>query len=205
MTSYILNALYIFFLLLISITALPLLLFVSLIVLITSGLPIFYAQKRIGKNGIPFMLYKFRTMHVGAEKLQVKLKAQNEAKGPVFKIHHDPRFTPLGSFLSHTGLDESPQLLNIFLGQMAIVGPRPLPVAEAKKLEVWQQERHKVKPGIISPWIVNGYHSQAFDDWMRSDLEYAVKKNQFYDLYLTGKALVLFMSFVRNELRERNS
>jgi len=182
--------------------AIPVIVLISLLIFITSGLPLFYAQKRVGLNGIPFMLYKFRTMQVGAEKLQAKLTDQNEAKGPVFKIHHDPRFTPVGGFLSHTGLDELPQIMNILLGQMAVVGPRPLPVAEAKKLLSWQKERHKIKPGIISPWIVNGYHSQAFDDWMRSDLEYAIKKNQLYDLYLMGKALILFSKFVRVELEE---
>ncbi|HCS78709.1 TPA: multidrug MFS transporter [Patescibacteria group bacterium] len=202
MTSYILNFLYALFLLSIVLLVTPVITVISLLIFIVSGLPIFYAQKRVGLNGIPFMLYKFRTMHVGAEKLQVKLKAQNEAKGPVFKIRHDPRFTAIGGFLSHTGLDELPQIINIFLGHMAIVGPRPLPVAEVKKLLPWQKERHKIKPGIISPWIVNGYHSQKFDDWMKSDLEYALKKNQVYDLYLMGKALVLFLKFVRNELRE---
>ena len=202
MASYILNLLYALFLLLIVLLVTPVITVISLLIFIVSGLPIFYAQKRVGLNGIPFMLYKFRTMHVGAEKLQVKLKAQNEAKGPVFKIRHDPRFTAIGGFLSHTGLDELPQIINIFLGHMAIVGPRPLPVAEVKKLLPWQKERHKIKPGIISPWIVNGYHSQKFDDWMKSDLEYALKKNQVYDLYLMGKALVLFLKFVRNELRE---
>jgi len=202
MASYILNLLYALFLLLIVLLVTPVITVISLLIFIMSGLPIFYAQKRVGQNGIPFMLYKFRTMHVGAEKLQVKLKAQNEAKGPVFKIHDDPRFTAIGRFLSHTGLDELPQITNILFGQMAVVGPRPLPVAEAKKLLPWQKERHKIKPGIISPWIVNGYHSQAFDDWMKSDLEYAIKKNQLYDLYLICKALILFLKFVRNELRE---
>jgi len=147
MTSYILNFLYALFLLSIVLLVTPVITVISLLIFIVSGLPIFYAQKRVGLNGIPFMLYKFRTMHVGAEKLQVKLKAQNEAKGPVFKIRHDPRFTAIGGFLSHTGLDELPQIINIFLGHMAIVGPRPLPVAEVKRNAI------KLNPASFPPGL----------------------------------------------------
>lgn len=171
---------------------------VAILVAFVDGFPVFYRQKRTGLNGNPFTMYKFRTMVVDAETMQKKYARQNEADGPVFKIREDPRFTYLGKFLSHTGLDELPQLVNVVRGEMALFGPRPLPVAEAAKLTKRQQERHKIKPGIISPWIFEGYHSRPFNEWMKSDIAYAKDKSLWYDCGLFGKA-VMFVGklFVR--------
>lgn len=171
---------------------LPLGVVLALLIFLTSGPPVFYLQRRIGKNNKPFILYKFRTMAVGAEKQQAKLERLNEANGPVFKIRDDPRFTKLGKFLSHTGLDELPQLVNIFKGEMALVGPRPLPVVEAAKLKPWQKKRHAILPGLISPWILEGYHAKPFDAWMKSDIKYIQEKNIWYDaglIFRTGLLL----------------
>ena len=147
-------------------------------------------------------MIKFRTMRVGAEKEQKKLISLNEADGPVFKIHNDPRHTAVGRFLFHTGLDELPQLFNVLRGEMAIVGPRPLPVDEEAKInKKYQSARRRVKPGILSPWIVDGYHRMKFDDWMKSDVDYVDRKNVVYDLCLLGKSAILVLRLIWREVR----
>jgi lipopolysaccharide/colanic/teichoic acid biosynthesis glycosyltransferase len=181
MTTSIMYKLFILFLILIT---LPIQIVISILIVISSGLPILFKQIRTGKDNTPFVLYKFRTMVIGAQNMQKRLKNKNEADGPVFKIHNDPRFTPFGRFLSHTGLDELPQLWNVFKGDMALIGPRPLPINEASKLTRWQKKRHRIKPGIISPWVLDGYHSKPFSAWMKSDIEYTKKKSFMYDLAL---------------------
>ncbi len=167
--------------LLLLIVSLPLQVLITAAIIVSSGVPVIFRQRRVGKNGRQFILFKFRTMSVGADKRQHQLNQRNEADGPVFKIRNDPRFTGVGKFLSHTGLDELPQLWNVLKGDMALIGPRPLPIAEVKKLKVWQQQRSLVKPGIISPWILDGYHTKTFDDWMKSDLQYIRQKSILYD------------------------
>ncbi|MBI5449694.1 sugar transferase [Candidatus Gottesmanbacteria bacterium] len=159
-----------------------------------------YRQRRIGKNGKPFTMYKFRTMITGADAMQKKLSPYNEADGPVFKIRNDPRFTSIGKFLSHTGLDELPQLINVLRGEMAIIGPRPLPLAEAAKLTPWQKKRHRVKPGIISPWILEGYHAKSFDAWMKSDIEYIETKHVWKDMELGIRGCILLAKLFLREV-----
>lgn len=178
---------------------LPLWVLISALILITSGWPIIFAQKRVGINGKVFTLYKFRTMAKGAHKLQKHYSNQNQADGPVFKIYDDPRFTKVGKFLSHTGLDELPQLYNILRGDIAIIGPRPLPVTEAKKLKSWQRERQVITPGIISPWILDGYHSRSFNEWMRSDLDYIKNRSLSYDVYLFLRSTFLIIKLLIKE------
>lgn len=187
---------YLVFIFLLLIFSLPFQLLIGIILALFSGFPILFTQKRTGRNNKSFLLYKFRTMRMGAEQEQEKLKKLNEATGPVFKIRNDPRFTPIGKFLSHTGLDELPQLFNVLNGDMALLGPRPLPVEEAKKLKKWQQERHSIKPGIISPWIINGYHKSSFDDWMKSDISYAKGKSLTTDIILFIKAIKFWLHLI---------
>jgi lipopolysaccharide/colanic/teichoic acid biosynthesis glycosyltransferase len=173
---------------------------ITVFVLLASGFPIFFRQKRVGRDGKIFFMYKFRTMINGAETMQKKLYALNEAHGPVFKLYNDPRYTPFGKFLAHTGLDELPQLYNILRGDMALLGPRPLPVGEERKLALWQKERERVKPGIISPWILEGYHRTTFDAWMRSDISYAKNKGFLYDLRLSVRALGFLLQLLFREI-----
>jgi len=194
------KGLYYILILFLALLAAPVLLIIGFLLYICQGSLIIFLQKRIGKNSKPFTMYKFRTMRIGAENEQEKLRSLNEANGPVFKIRNDPRFTRVGKFLAHTGLDELPQLFNVARGDMALVGPRPLPVAEARKLTVAQQRRHDIKPGIISPWILDGYHKQTFDAWMRSDIEYTKKKSFFYDLVLAGRTIVFLISLFLREV-----
>lgn len=167
----------------------------------SSGRPVFFVQKRVGKHGKIFSLYKFRTMYPNAENDQQKYRLFNEVDGPVFKIHNDPRFTPMGKFLSHTGLDELPQLWNILCGEMALFGPRPLPVAEAKRLLLWQKKRSSIKPGILSPWVFHGYHKRTFIEWMHDDVLYVSRKSFWYDVGLFVKSIRLMIQlFIREAL-----
>ena len=162
---------------------------------------IFFRQKRIGKNGKPFVMYKFRTMRLGAEKEQLSLRKYNESDGPVFKIHNDPRFTVLGKFLAHTGLDELPQLYNVVRGDMALFGPRPLPVSEAAKLTPWQKKRHAIKPGILSPAILTGKYHEEFDAWMKSDIAYAKEKSVRRDVSLALHSTAFLARLLVTEIR----
>lgn len=182
----------------------PLAIIIAFLVLIWTGVPIIYRQKRVGKGGKVFILYKFRTMISNADQMKEQVRLLNEAKGAVFKIHNDPRFTSLGKFLSHIGLDELPQLFNVLKGDMVLIGPRPLPVDEVNKLESWQKKRHQMKPGIISPWIVNGYHSQSFNDWMESDIKYANNKCLLYDAKIFWGSLLFVYQMLRRELATLN-
>lgn len=191
------------FILLLCLAVAPLALCIAISILLTSGTPILYRQKRVGHQGKIFTLLKFRTMRKNSDRMQKRLKNLNEVDGPVFKIRNDPRFTAVGKFLSHTGLDELPQLLNILLGDMAIIGPRPLPVGEVAKLTPRERAREKIKPGIISPWILEGYHRQPFSAWMKSDQEYVKRKRFAYDVGLFFRTFGFFARLVMKEFRNR--
>ena len=134
--------------------------------------PVFFRQTRVGKNGRPFKMLKFRSMHIDAEARLESLRAQNEASGPVFKMRNDPRVTRVGRFIRRTSLDELPQFLNVLSGEMSIVGPRPPVPAEVKQYQRWQRRRLSVKPGITCTWQVSGRSNISFDQWMKLDLEY---------------------------------
>ncbi len=136
--------------------------------------PAIFKQKRSGRHGAPFTMYKFRTMVSDAEMRQAELKALNEMSGPVFKIKKDPRVTRVGAFLRFTSLDELPQLFNVFFGQMSLVGPRPLPTYETLAMTANAQRRRlSVAPGMTCLWQISGRNDvNDFSDWVRLDLEY---------------------------------
>lgn len=157
---------------------LPVLSIMYIIVRLDSKGPFIFKQKRAGLGKKPFMLYKIRTMVEGAEIKQARLRKKNEADGPVFKIRHDPRYTRVGKLLSHSGLDELPQLINVVKGDMSLVGPRPLPINEARLIPRRFQARFSVLPGMTSEWVVRGAHRLSFVKWMRLDLEY-VRNHSF--------------------------
>lgn len=145
---------------------------------------VFYNAPRGGKDGVPFMCRKYRSMCSNADEIKASLMAQNEMSGPVFKITNDPRVTRVGHFIRKTSIDELPQLFNVFAGQMSLVGPRPLPIAEAEAVTGIYKVREKVKPGITCIWQVSGRNDIDFDDWMKLDMEYIQKQSILFDLKL---------------------
>lgn len=158
--------------------------------------PIIFKQKRMGKGKIPFTMYKFRTMVDGAEKLKNKYLKLNEVDGPVFKIRDDPRFTKVGKIISRFALDELPQLLNVLKGEMALVGPRPLPIDEAEKIPKKYVQRFSILPGMTSSWVIKGGHSLSFEQWMELDLEYVNRRSFLYDLKILSLTAILVIRLV---------
>ncbi|HMP78646.1 MAG TPA: sugar transferase [Pirellulaceae bacterium] len=143
-----------------------------------------FVQWREGLGGRPFRMYKFRTMRQDAEQMQDDLRFINEQDGPAFKLTDDPRVTRMGRWLRKTGLDELPQLWNVWRGEMSLVGPRPLPVQESECCAMWQRERLSVVPGITGIWQVSGGRNVTFDQWMRMDLAYVKHRSLWLDLRL---------------------
>jgi len=151
---------------------LPLFLVVAIAIKLDSRGPILFAQERVGLGGRRFRLYKFRTMIAGADRLQAELEALNEAHGPVFKIRDDPRVTRVGRWLRHLSLDELPQMLNVLMGDMSLVGPRPLPLRDVQRIDKRAHKRRfSVKPGLTCLWQVNGREPE-FESWVKTDMEY---------------------------------
>ena len=187
------------FALLIFIAISPFLLAVSVLILVTSGSPVLFIQKRSGKAKRTFLMYKFRTMEKNAEKVKYKYRHLNEADGPVFKIRNDPRYTKAGRILSHLGLDEIPQLINIIKGEMDFVGPRPLPISEALKIPKKYEMRFSTLPGVTSPWILEGAHNLTFGKWMELDVRYVKEKNIIKDLEIFVKTMFYIIKLIRNK------
>ena len=151
----------------------PLLVAAAIAVKLDSEGPILFVQERVGLNKRRFRMLKFRTMRRDAEAGQEGLEHLNEKTGPIFKIRNDPRITRAGRWLRKTSVDELPQLVNVLLGDMSIVGPRPLSVRDAVRMELaWQKRRFSVKPGITCLWQVSGRSNLSFEQWMQLDLEY---------------------------------
>jgi len=139
---------------------------------------VFFDQVRVGLRGRTFRMLKFRSMVVHAERLRPRLEVRNESNGPVFKMKLDPRVTAIGKFLRKYSLDELPQLFNILMGDMSIVGPRPSLPSEVAKYDAWQYRRFAVRPGLTCFWQVSPSRYQiSFDDWMRLDLKYVTDWN----------------------------
>ena len=151
----------------------PLLIIVALAIKIEDPKgSIFFSQQRCGKDNKLFPMYKFRSMVSNAEELLEELMEHNEMDGPVFKIKDDPRITRVGKFIRKTSIDELPQLFNIFMGHMSIVGPRPAIPHEVAEYSDYHKQRLLVKPGLTCIWQVSGRNSIGFDEWMEMDLEY---------------------------------
>ena len=154
---------------------------------------VFFVQERCGKNNKLFKMYKFRSMISNAEELLEELMYENEMDGPVFKIKEDPRITRVGRFIRKTSIDELPQLFNILMGDMSIVGPRPAIPHEVAEYNEYQKQRLLVKPGLTCIWQVSGRNSIGFDEWVDMDLEYIEKRNLWMDVKLIFKTVgVLF-------------
>lgn len=171
----------------------PLFIIIAIIIKTTSKGPVFFSQKRVGKNGKEFDMYKFRSMVVNAEELKEKLAAQNEMSGPMFKMKDDPRVTKVGKFIRKTSIDELPQLWNVLKGDMSLVGPRPSLPKEVAQFEEWMYRRLEVKPGLTCYWQVSGRNNIDFEDWMKLDIKYVDERSTWIDIKLIFKTVgVLF-------------
>jgi len=152
--------------------AAPLLAILALLVRLESPGPALFRQARVGRHGELFTMYKLRTMHDGAEEMRSELVDDNEADGPLFKMPADPRITRLGRFLRRSSLDELPQLVNVVLGDMSLIGPRPALPEEAAAYDESTRRRLSVKPGITGLWQVSGRSDLPWEEAVRLDLHY---------------------------------
>ena len=166
----------------------PLFLFITIIIKITMPGPVFFKQERLGKGLKPFVVYKFRSMKVGADAEKAKLISKNEVKG-LFKMKDDPRITKFGKFLRRTGIDELPQLINIFKGEMAVVGPRPHLRSELINFNDWRRARFQVKPGLTGMWQVYGRHELNFDKAVLYDIYYIRHMSFVMDISIILKTI----------------
>lgn len=163
---------------------LPVFVSCAIAVKLTSQGPVFFRQTRVGRNGEGFTCLKFRTMRVGAHAQQDLLRSASVQDGPAFKIPNDPRVTPIGRMLRKFSLDELPQLLNVLIGDMSLVGPRPPIPSEVEKYSWWQRRRISVKPGLTCVWQVWGRNRVSFKRWVEMDLYYIDNWSLWLDLKL---------------------
>jgi len=162
----------------------PIMLVVAVAIKLDSRGPVLFRHPRLGKDGRPFVMLKFRSMYSEARLLQEQLLQENEVPGPVFKIRSDPRVTRVGRIIRKYSLDELPQLWNVLRGQMSLVGPRPPIPDEVARYQPWQRERLAVKPGLTCTWQVSGRSDIPFDEWVRMDIEYVRSRSLLMDLKL---------------------
>jgi lipopolysaccharide/colanic/teichoic acid biosynthesis glycosyltransferase len=160
----------------------PILLAVGLVIIAVDGRPIFFRQTRVGLHGRPFQVVKFRTMTPDAEARLAELEALNEVRGHAFKLTDDPRRTRTGRWLRATSIDELPQLWNVLLGEMSLVGPRPPLPREVAGYDLWHRRRLSMKPGITGLWQVQARNDADFDRWVALDLAYIDRWSIWLDL-----------------------
>lgn len=151
--------------------------------------PIFFSQTRIGKNGKPFKMYKFRSMCVDAEDKLSELLEQNEVEGAMFKMKEDPRITKVGKVIRKFSIDELPQLWNVLIGEMSLVGPRPPLVREVAVYAEYDKQRLLVKPGCTGLWQVSGRNEVGFDEMVELDLSYIRSMSIKNDLIIMVKTV----------------
>ena len=154
------------------VVVLPVLALAALALLVCEGRPIVFRQRRIGRDAVPFTIFKFRTMVPDAESKLIDLRDGNERHGPLFKLSHDPRVTRVGRFLRDTSIDELPQLVNVIQGTMSLVGPRPALPTEIESFDEELLVRHRVRPGITGLWQVHSRDKASFSSYQRLDLFY---------------------------------
>jgi len=172
----------------------PLFLLMVILIKATSEGPVFFKQNRLGLAGRRFTLFKFRTMRQGAHEILSDVADLDSMTTPEFKEKKTHWITPIGRFMRKFSIDELPQLLNVFVGHMSIVGPRPTVPDEVEKYKDWQRRRFSMKPGITCLWQVNGRNNVAFEEWMKLDLEYLDHWSLWLDVKIMLKTVpvVLF-------------
>lgn len=165
----------------------PLFVVLALLVRLTSPGPAFFVQTRIGRDGKPFGMIKFRSMYADAEARRAALLATSDRAGICFKSKSDPRITPLGRILRRLSLDELPQLLNVLKGEMSLVGPRPALPEEVRAYPARAMGRLAVLPGLTGPWQVSGRAEISFEQMVEMDLAYAADGRLSTDLALIAR------------------
>lgn len=155
--------------------------------------PVFYSQERVGKNEKHFKMFKFRSMVTNADQLLQDLKDRNEVNGAMFKLKNDPRITKVGRIIRKYSLDELPQLLNVVIGSMSLVGPRPPLVGEVAQYSDYDKQRLLVKPGCTGLWQVGGRNDVDFPEMVRLDLSYINNRSIYYDLKIILKTFLIII------------
>lgn len=168
----------------------PFFLITALLVKLTSPGPIIFSQIRVGKYGRHFKFYKFRSMYIDAEARKAELMKQNEsADGVIFKMKRDPRITPVGRFIRKFSIDELPQLFNVILGDMSLVGPRPPLPSEVRSYSLEERKRLNITPGITCIWQVSGRSELPFHKQMALDKEYIASRSAWKDFLILLKTI----------------
>ena len=172
------------------IVLLPLFVLLGVVIVLEDNRPFFYVQKRVGINGREFWFFKFRSMYRDADRRLALLAAQNDSRdGVIFKMKQDPRVTRVGRFLRRFSLDELPQLLNVLLGDMAMVGPRPPLPREVAQYTLAERKRLHVKPGLTCLWQIQGRSELPFKQQVRLDLEYIHSQSIWKDIVILLKTV----------------
>jgi lipopolysaccharide/colanic/teichoic acid biosynthesis glycosyltransferase len=175
----------------------PVMSFVALTIKLSSRGPVFFRQTRIGRDGIPFAFYKFRSMEMGSEQRKQMLLHRNQAEFPLFKMRNDPRVTPFGRVIRRLGIDELPQLWNVLRGDMSLVGPRPHLPEEVREYRPRHWTRLEVTPGITCLWQVRARKELSFNEWIESDLEYVQRQSLWLDFSIMARTLLVLFSSER--------
>ncbi len=160
----------------------PVMISLAIAVRFTSPGRVLFRQERTGKDGQAFRICKFRTMYTDAEKRKADLGTVNEVDGPLFKIHDDPRITGIGGLLRKSSLDELPQMLNVFKGDMSLVGPRPFVMSESAEIAGWAARRFAVRPGMTGLWQISGRNDLPYEELCRLDYSYVASWSLWWDL-----------------------
>ena len=176
------------------ILVIPIGLVVSLLIFLEDKGPVFFVQQRVGRDGKLFTLYKFRSMHTNAESLLESLRESNQAGDILFKMQDDPRITKIGKFIRKWSLDELPQLINVLLGEMSLVGPRPALGHEVEKYPTQGHNRHRVRPGITGLWQVSGRSNLDSQEALALDLYYVANWSVNQDLLILTRTLKAVLS-----------
>ncbi|CAN5681616.1 sugar transferase [soil metagenome] len=191
----------------VALIALPVAIAVAIAIKLEDGGSVFFRQERVGQGGETFPMYKFRTMVMDAEARLAKLAENNERKGPLFKMDHDPRVTRVGRFLRATSLDELPQLLNVLRGSMSLVGPRPALPAEVAAFPADLHDRHQVQPGITGLWQVEARDNPSFEAYRRLDLFYVENWSIALDFIILLATIdhIVFRPLIKLRYRNQSS
>jgi len=173
---------------------LPIMAIVAAAIRLDSKGGVLFHQTRVGQYGKRFTCYKFRSMRIDAEEIKARLMAQNEADGPVFKMKRDPRITRVGRFIRKSSLDELPQIFNVLLGDMSLVGPRPAIPSEVEQYTPYQSQRLAVIPGLTGLQQVSGRSDLDFEQWVEFDLQYIREKGLRKDIEILLRTIPAVIS-----------